>query len=176
MSIYSNPFRYPVVPLFLVAAGAALLSAGCKNNQQVSKAPVNIGHTAPPEPHSAESETPTLRSAITEMLEKDAHGDHAFPDSVQLKSVEIAHGVAVVDFSHEFAKLADSGETVESEAQKRLRSTVAKFKNVERMRVTVEGRPFESQATDWNVPFAVRDKSSKPKSSDLSSKSEGASE
>ena len=51
------------------------------------------------------------------------------------------------------------GDSVESEAQKVLREAVATIPTVEKMRVTVEGKPYESQMTDWNTPFSVRDTS-----------------
>ena len=40
-----------------------------------------------------------------------------------------------------------------------VKRTLAQFPTVKKMRVTVEGKPFDSQATDWSTPFPVREES-----------------
>jgi hypothetical protein len=110
-----------------------------------------------PPPPAKESE---VAGAVNKLLaeEKTPEGlNSPFPKGTRLLSVTIQDGVATLDFSKEFNQLADSGETTESMAQKALRKTLSHFVGVEKMRVTVEGRPFESQATDWNTPFPVED-------------------
>jgi hypothetical protein len=53
--------------------------------------------------------------------------------------------------------LANMGDTTESHAQKQLRAALAQFPGIEKMHVTVQGKPFDSQTTDWTEPFPVRD-------------------
>jgi germination protein M len=84
-------------------------------------------------------------------------GGSPFPAGTQLVGVSLKEGVATLDFSKEFNALANSGDSVESAAQKALRSTLAQFPEVQKMRVTVEGKAFDSQNTDWTTPFPVRD-------------------
>ena len=104
---------------------------------------------------TGQSLTP-VRDSITELIKRDAEGDHVFPANVKVNRVTIDKGVASIDFSAEFSQLANSGESVESAAQKCLRNTLSQFKTIEKMRVTVDGKPFDSQATDWFTPFTVR--------------------
>ncbi len=95
---------------------------------------------------------------MEKLLAQQSESDHPFiPKGTKLLSADFKDGVASLDFSREFSTLADSGDTVESQAQKALRRALARINGVEKMRVTVEGKPFESQATDWNTPFPVRD-------------------
>ncbi len=84
-----------------------------------------------------------------------------FPPGTALRSIIVRGHVATLDFNRAFASLANSGEATESEAQKLLRRTLARFPEIEQMRVTVEDAPFDSQATDWNTPFRVRDERSR---------------
>jgi spore germination protein GerM len=79
-----------------------------------------------------------------------------FPKGTQVVGVTVDAGVATIDFSKEFRALANAGDSTESEAMKALQAALAKFPAVQKMRVTVEGKPFDSQNTDWNTPFAVR--------------------
>src|SRR5262249_7808678 len=101
-----------------------------------------------------------VADAVNKLLaeEKTPEGlNSPFPKGTRLLSVSITDRVATLDFSKEFNQLADAGETTESMAQKALRKTLSHFYGVEKMRVTVEGKPFESQATDWGTPFRVED-------------------
>lgn len=145
-----------ILLLTLVPLG---LATGCHPSNQTVTAPPGVPQTSAPgatttqTPHS---KTP-IKDALVSLLEDDAAGDHVFPAGVKLNSVKLHNGVATLDFSKEFDALANSGESVESAAQKALQATLARYPNVEKMRVTVDGRRFESQATDWNTPFSVRD-------------------
>ncbi len=148
----------------VVVGAVTLVAFGCSHPQQTTtvitpppstpKAPVEGSAT-----DNSASKTP-VKSSIVALLEQDAKTDHVFPAGVQVKSVTLEDGVVSIDFSHEFSELANSGETVESDAQHSLRKALSKFTTIEKMRVTVEGKPFESQATDWNTPFLVRDAAS----------------
>ena len=143
-----------------VAVAVALLT-GCGHSQHVNTTYSPQIPAAAPQSSHAETENPSKKTPVKDsliaLLEKDAKTDHVFPSGVQVKSVTLENGVASIDFSHEFSELANSGETVESDAQHALRKAIAKFTTIEKMRVTVDGKPFESQATDWNTPFPVRD-------------------
>jgi len=88
-------------------------------------------------------------------------GSSPFPKGTQLKSAVVTDGVAVLDFSKEFNALGNSGDSVESQAQKALKAALAPFPEVQKMRVTVEGKPYDSQVTDWSTPFSVRNDTTK---------------
>lgn len=153
---------------------AALVGAGfgCRQN-----APAPPANPAPPQnasrPATTETTetTPSSKTPIKDALEKviaqEAVDGGLLPKDVKLRGIALHDGVATLDFSQEFNKLANMGDTPESQAQKLLRRTLAQFPEIEKMRVTVEGKPFESQATDWNTPFPVRE-------ADGSGTSEGA--
>jgi hypothetical protein len=103
------------------------------------------------------SDTP-IKDAVEKLLAEQNASEHPFlPRGTRLLSAAFKDGVASLDFSKEFATLANHGDTVESKAQKALRHALADIHGVEKMRVTVEGQPFDSQATDWNTPFPVHD-------------------
>ena len=120
------------------------------------KAPDIDTVTKKPVEESPVSKTP-LKDSVTKLLaEAEKEADSPFPKGTRLNSVNLEKGVATLDFSKEFQALADMGDTNESQAQKRLQAALAAFPQVEKMRVTVDGKPFESQATDWNTPFPVR--------------------
>ncbi len=79
-----------------------------------------------------------------------------FPKGVKLETVTVQGGVAALDFSTEFNKLGSMGDTTESRTHKRLRAALARFPEIEKMTVTVHGKPYDSQMTDWTTPFPVR--------------------
>jgi hypothetical protein len=83
--------------------------------------------------------------------------DSPLPEGTVLKTVQYDATARIItlNFSKEFNQLIDSGESVESEAQKALQKTLARISGIEKMRVRVEDKPFESQATDWETPFSV---------------------
>jgi hypothetical protein len=49
------------------------------------------------------------------------------------------------------------GNEGESTAQKALKRTLSQFKQIDKMLVRVEGKPFASEHTDWSSPISVRD-------------------
>jgi hypothetical protein len=104
--------------------------------------------------HTAEAtDTEKVADAVRAAIKRHAE---SFPKGVSVARVTVTDGVATLDFSPEFNKLANMGDSTESHAQKHLRAAVAKFPGIEKMRVTVQGKPFDSQATDWTTPFPVR--------------------
>lgn len=142
----------------MAVVGSLVVGCGHKQQTNATITPPTPAPAAPGpavEPDASSTKTP-VKNSLVALLEQDARGDHVFPSGVQVKSVTLVDGVVIIDFSHEFSELANSGETVESDAQHALRKALTKFTTIEKMRVTVDGKPFESQATDWNTPFPVR--------------------
>lgn len=119
---------------------------------EVGAAPKAVGKTEP-----SETET-VIADAVNRVLARPSGQDGAnpFPRGTRLLTAHLELGVASLDFSSEFNALADSGETTESNAQKALRNALSSVPGIDKMRVTVEGKPFQSQATDWNTPFPVK--------------------
>jgi predicted small lipoprotein YifL len=160
MMIKRNLF---VLPALLLTLG---IVAGCGPKTPPASSvvaptpPASLPERAQAEPsvgNQAVSKTP-IKDSVEKLLTQQEASDHPFiPKGTKLLSADFKDGVATLDFSHEFNALADRGDTVESEAQKALRRALASVQGVDKMRVTVEGHPFESQATDWNTPFPVRD-------------------
>jgi hypothetical protein len=105
-------------------------------------------------PNREIADTTPIRDAIATTLKRNAS---LFPKGTQLANVSVRDGVATLDFSPEFNHLANMGDTTESHAQKQLRAALAPFPEIEKMHVTVQGKPFDSQTTDWTEPFPVRD-------------------
>lgn len=141
----------------LLLLGAALY--GCHN--EPAAVPV-LAAPAPPAPTPPTATIPPapggqtpIKDALTALI--TTQGFPPFPKGTQLVSLNLKDGVATLDFSKEFNALANSGDSTESAAQKSLRAALAKFPEVQKMRVTVEGKPFDSQNTDWTTPFPVRD-------------------
>jgi len=79
-----------------------------------------------------------------------------FPRGTTVESVTVVSGVATVDFSPEFNRLSNMGDSTESAVQKQLRAALSTVPLVEKMKVTVHGKPFDSQMTDWTSPFPVK--------------------
>ncbi len=105
----------------------------------------------------AASEQNSIQSAIEKMLESEKKAAFSpIPKGCELRSAQVHGNVLTLDFSSEFNTLADAGDTTESEAQKKILASIRPFTGVEKLRVTVEGKPFNSQNTDWNTPFPVR--------------------
>lgn len=98
-----------------------------------------------------------VKDALTLLLAKEAENKESpFPKGTHLLSVSIKEKLALVDLSSEFNALKNRGESWEGLAQKKLCKTLAPFENLERLRVTVDGKDYESQAADWsNIPIRV---------------------
>ena len=147
---------------FALTALGVLAMAGC--HSPASSPPVTSPTpsvvtpipTAPTPTVSTEPTTHTpVRDALNDLLKSEA-GQAVFPKGTRLRTVRVSRGVAVLDFSSEFNSLSTMGDSAESQVQHSLRETLASFPGVKKMRVTVEGKRFESEATDWNTPFPVR--------------------
>jgi len=99
------------------------------------------------------TDTTPVKEGIAQAIKQHAS---LFPKGVTLESVTVHASVAALDFSPEFNQLANMGDTTESHAQKQLRAALAEFPAIQKMTVTVHGKPFDSQTTDWTTPFPVR--------------------
>lgn len=154
----SNRLRFAHPCLLLVAAalcGCHSAPSAVPAQAPPIAAPPSVQGPAPVPPVSP-AQTPTsIKTALTDLIVQQ--GFPPFPKGTQLRSVDVKDGVATLDFSKEFNALANSGDTTESLAQKALRGALAKFPEIQKMRVTVEGKAFDSQNTDWSTPFSVRD-------------------
>lgn len=154
--IYRIRFATPCLLLMAVAlCGCQGTPSGAPAEGAAIPAPAAPPVSDPqPVPPASGGQTP-IKEALTGLLTQTTSSP--FPPGTQLIGVSVKEGVATLDFSKEFNALANSGDSVESAAQKSLRSTLAKFPHVQKMRVTVDGKAFDSQNTDWNTPFPVRD-------------------
>lgn len=148
----------------LLRSGALVLTLalwGCNRSEAPGNTPPPAEQTRPPvaatpQPPQSRSASETLRDQVQAYLTQ--RGDGALlPRNVRLLDVRIERGVVTLDFSKEFQQLANMGDTTEAMVQRDLRRLVSRFPGAERMRVTVEGGPFDSQMTDWSTPFPVRD-------------------
>jgi hypothetical protein len=152
----TNRLRFALPCVILL--GAALY--GCHSEPvaapvQAAPAPVApVQKEAVVVPTAPGGMTP-IKDALTRLLAEQSSSP--FPKGTRLIALDVKEGIAVLDFSKEFHALANSGDTTESMAMKALRSTLGEFPEVQKMRVTVEGKPFDSQNTDWTTPFPVRD-------------------
>ncbi len=106
---------------------------------------------------ASSSDDKTIQDAVEKMLVSEKNASSSpIPKGSELRSAMLKGDVLTLDFSQEFNSLADAGDTTESEAQKKIVDTIRSFPAVSKLRVTVEGKPFNSQNTDWNTPFPVR--------------------
>jgi Sporulation and spore germination len=136
------------------------MAVGCQKPQAVTPPalPAPPGHqtpSPPPAPASNVTGSDKIKTDLEAMIEADASADHVFPKGVRILSIKVSEGAAYVNFSKEFSALANSGESTESAAQKMLRKVLAGEPGIERLSVSVEGHAFDSQATDWSIPFPV---------------------
>ncbi len=151
-----NRVRSSSLCLLLPVAAALCGCHGAQTAVPAQTAPISaqppVHETAaiPPVP---DGQTP-IKDALVGLIGQQ--GSSPFPKGTQVIAVSVKDGVATVDFSKEFNALANNGDTTESLAMKALQAALAKFPEVQKMRVTVEGKKFDSQNTDWDTPFAVR--------------------
>ncbi len=82
-----------------------------------------------------------------------------FPEGVRVLGVRVQDGVATINMSEEFNRLKEMGDTPESLAQRALIQTLAQFPQVRSMLVLVNGKPFQSEHSDWTEPIPVRTES-----------------
>ena len=111
-------------------------------------------------PHVTERDSPSLKHSKTPVRDAvqfamDQHRE-MFPPNTEIQGITLTDGVATIDFSTEFNKLTEMGDSNEGDVQRLLRRSLAVIKEIEMMRVTVDGHRFESQNTDWQTPFPVR--------------------
>lgn len=153
-----NRVRFVYPCLFVVAVAFS----GCHNAPTAAPAQAVTPTPAPQppptqttvDPPKIPTTPPAANDALNALLMQDGS---PFPKGTQIRSVEIKDGVAKVDFSKEFSALANMGDSTEAAAQKTLRTALAQFPEVQSMLITVEGKPFDSQVTDWSKPIPVRD-------------------
>lgn len=154
--------------VLLACVAACCVMAGCNSSSSTTTteqdAPeAKTTQQSAPSETSKPPETPTVPPAtpIRDAVEKAIREGEGriFPKGTTVKSVDFHDGTVTVDFSKEFNKLGIMGDSVESEAQRTLRDAVATIPTVEKLSVKVEGKPFESQMTDWATPFSVRNTS-----------------
>ena len=161
--ILSKRAALPAASLFFALGFFAL--QGCNKAPEADTPAPKSGQTAPaplatkpippddalngPDAMQADGVKRDIETALA------SNSNNVFPKGVKLNSAEIKAGVLSLDFNAEFNGVANLGESGESEAQKELIRIAAGHSAVEKMRVTVNGKPFQSQATDWNTPFSV---------------------
>ena len=147
----------------MIAACFAIAVTGCSKSPEAANPSAASTRTAPtppvtnsakPVPASGDARAEDVRRDIETALESNAGG--VFPKGVKLNSAEVKAGVLSLDFNAAFNQVANLGESGESDVQKELMQIAAGHSAVEKMRVTVNGKSFDSQATDWNTPFSVR--------------------
>ncbi len=80
-----------------------------------------------------------------------------FPEGTRLVAVSVHDDLATVALSSEFRNVANQGNTAESAAQQALRAAVAQCPKVARMKVLVEGKPFEGEHSGPWDDVPVRD-------------------
>ena len=158
------------IPRFRAAALICLACAGlfgCKSNSPAERAatvphaPTTAGRPAPrPRRPGSErtADNETVRDVVTETLKQPSleGGNPPFPTGTRVRRVQIEDTTVTIDFNKKFDELKMMGESTESLAQRALRKALEPYSNLEKMRVTVDGKPFESEATDWNTPFPIR--------------------
>jgi hypothetical protein len=98
-------------------------------------------------------DTKPIADAVAEAIKKNPT---LFPKGTALQRIRVRGGVAALDFNSEFGKLGNLGDTVESHTQRKLRAALAQFPAVEKMTITVDGKPYDSQTADWTTPIPVR--------------------
>jgi hypothetical protein len=151
--------------LILILA-CAICGAGCQKTDSETTAPaaaanapaVTAEQTPAPSQSPPETVTPTpIKDALTTLFAKEAEDAKSpFPKGTHLLSIDLKDKTASVDVSKEFNELANKGESMEGLAQKKLCATLAEFPTVDTLRLTVEGKDFESQAADWrSIPVRV---------------------
>ena len=163
--------------LFLLPCLALVggLLCGCQNTEQTASAeaktppPIETGaktaeqSTPPAQSPSTDATAPSpIKDALTTLFAREAQAkDSPFPKGTHLLDVDLKDKLATVNVSKEFNGLADKGESYEGLAQKKLCASLAPFATVDTMRLTVEGKDYESQASDWrSVPVRAKSEAS----------------
>lgn len=120
------------------------------NEVDLQSAPARIGEKGDP-----------IRAALEALLEAKPgpNEPRIFPQGVRVLDVRVQDGVASINVSQEFNQLKQMGDTTEALAQRALLQTLAQFPQVQSMLVLVNGKPFESEHSDWTEPIPVRGES-----------------
>lgn len=155
---WSGPLALLTI-LPLMATGCNPNDIGVKTTSSIAATPPASASTEPPVAANQEShETPTpIKDALTLLFAKEAQEkDSPFPKGTHLLSVEVKEKQAIVDVSKEFNGLLSRGESTEGLAQKKMCRALAQFDSLKTMHVKVEGKEYDSQASDWsNIPLRV---------------------
>ena len=143
----------------LMALVSIVCCAGCQKTDSEPAPPAVVTNTPTPPvtptpqpdavPQNTSTPTP-IKDALTTLFAKEADDAKSpFPKGTHLLSVDLKNKTASVDVSKEFNELANKGESMEGLAQKKLCAALADFSTVDTLRLTVEGKDYESQAADW---------------------------
>lgn len=116
--------------------------------------------SAPPisrQPTRAVSKTPPIASeTVLKKVNKAMEANREyFPKGARVQGASVGGDIVTLDFSKEMNGLSSMGESVESKAQKTILTSLQSVPGVKTARVTVEGKPFESEATDWYEPMPI---------------------
>ena len=132
---------------------------GCQKTDSATAPPATAANapavaaeqTPAPSPPQPETTTPTpIKDALNTLFAKEAEDSKSpFPKGTHLLNIDLKGKTASVDVSKEFNELANKGESMEGLAQRKLCAALAQFPTVDTLRVTVEGKDYESQASDW---------------------------
>jgi hypothetical protein len=144
----------PAMALLPLAAAAILGSglSGCRP----PAAPVQT-HPTPPSPTSIEAahrETSFIGALLNTL--SDPANAAIFPSGVRVLHTTDTDGVLTVDLSKEFKGVVSRSEADQARARKALHGSLAPFKSIVKMSVTVEGKPLHSKALDWSAPYPIR--------------------
>src|SRR5579872_2594489 len=148
--------KRPLLPAACALGAALWLAAGCKPPPPPATSSPPPGASTLPSVSTGGQDvidTKPIADAVDEAIQ--AHPS-LFPKGTALKTVTVRDRVVALDFNSEFGKLGNLGDTVESKTQRELRAALAQFATVDKMTVTVQGKPYDSQTTDWTTPVPVR--------------------
>ena len=154
------PLRYFAALCGLMAVG------GCSPSSPPADTgtPVRVATPATPRPvrlpDTVSPDLPHATGAMSRALQlafNDPKYHAVFPPHVVVISVGLSGGLVSLDLSKEFNKVVDMGDTTEANAQKELRHILAKFPDAKTLKVTANGKPVDSQMTDWTQPFPIHE-------------------
>lgn len=171
--------KFMIIKKILVSLAAVVVLAGCNKidtpvTPNTNPPAVTTTPVTPEPPVTPDNVTPTpIKDALTTLFAQDAQAKESiYPKGTHLISVNLKDKLATVDVSKEFNQLQNKGESYEGAAQKKLCAALAPFSQIETMRLTVEGKDYESQAADWRkVPVRVSGESSESSNTSKSTRS-----
>lgn len=159
--------RNKIFSVCILISLGILGGCGHSNQQSVSNQQSTAMTTPPSQPAPNQAVTTNngepsdtvaqVTSAVDTVISQQESATYPFlPKGTKLKHAVVSQGTATLDFNSKFSALANMGDTTESQAQDALRQALAPITAVKKMSVTVDGKPFQSQMTDWTTPFNVR--------------------